>query len=57
MVIGYDHEVDGTKVNALLCPDTRTWDTPFIRGIFNEEDVEEILSTPIPSRRLGDRVV
>ncbi|KAL8094027.1 hypothetical protein AgCh_035785 [Apium graveolens] len=54
---GYDHEVEGRRVNMLFSPGTRNWDAPFIRGIFNEEDADEILRTPVSSHLLSDRVV
>lgn len=54
---GYDHESDAAKVKMLFYPGTRTWDTPLIRGLFNEKDAETILNTPISSRQLCDRLV
>lgn len=54
---GYDHEAANVKVNTLFYPGTRNWDVPFIKGIFNEDDADAILSTPVSSRTLIDRVV
>ena len=43
---GYDHEMNTMMVNTFFYPDTRMWDAPYVRGIFNEEDAQTILNTP-----------
>lgn len=54
---GYDHETANVKDNNLFCRGTRTWDAPYIKGIFSEEDAQAILNTPISNHQLCYRLV
>lgn len=54
---GYEHESNNVKVNSLFIPGTRSWDVDYVRGMFNEEDEEAILATPVPRHQVLDRIV
>ena len=46
-----------TKMSEFICQDSCCWKEEIIRQIFLPVDVEEILSIPISSKPLGDRLI